>query len=148
MIFEYQKDKIFEIYPFLNEKNDKNTAIINFFNLDAVRPIGFSSALYVLYPAMEKNLFNYLYDDKINENTIYPYTKTGSYIIINIPAKHYYNELFDFNMIAEGIKKINTVFNTEENKINKMIFSKDTIDNELLIDMLNKIDNKIEYEIK
>lgn len=146
MLFEFQKDLIKNYYPFIFDLKDKEYAVINFFSLDMVKNLGFNDALCSLNPDMQREIFEYLYLEKINENTIYPYRKNNNYNVINIPFKFNYEEDINYEMIKNGLIKLNSI--KDKYLIEKIIFSKDSINIDIIKKIISEIDDFLIYEFR
>ena len=112
-MLNFKRQEALKNYPFIQEKG---IIILNFISLDSVEDIYLNEALYYYYPSLSKKIYNLLFEEKMTEGNILPFTQTQhDNIILNIPYKENYNDNIDESMIEKISDK---VFNyiKEQNK--------------------------------
>ena len=136
MYFKNNKDNILNDFEILRTKTD---CIINFFSLDLVKEIGFSQAIYALYPDSYNQIFYSILNGNFKEGNILPFSKSKP-IIMHIPYKKTYNEDINKELLKKGLIKFSQ--NYKKLKIEKISVQKNNLINE---EILNEIIEDLDF---
>ncbi len=115
-------------YPFIEEGN---CIILNFISLDSVEDVHLNESLNNYYPLLSEKLYRLIFNDKIQENNIFPFTQTkNNTVVLNIPYKYEFFEDTNEQIINNLSDKINNYL--EKQKIKKVFFCKKQIDENII----------------